>query len=373
MNSSFYLGRVAGIPLGVNYSWFVVFVMVASLMALYYFPWRYPEGSTATYWVLGFATSLLFFASVLAHEIAHGVIALRRGIPVKEITLFFLGGVARITREPTEPATELAMASAGPLSSLVLAAVFALLWLPTRNTVEPLAAMILWLSLINLALAVFNMVPGFPMDGGRVLRAAIWSRLGDYMRATRIATQAGEVVGYLVILGGVVMAVIADPWIRGVWLVFIGLFLRLAASSSYKQEALRSRLRGVFAQDAMTSDCRSVPAGKGLEETLRDSFGPEEPGFLVVGPIDGPDGVLTEDDARRVPRKRRKQAAVSDAMTPVERLAVLAPADNGLAMLEKMDELNSDVGLVVDGDRCVGVVHRDHLLEMGLDRVRRTG
>lgn len=373
MNSSFYLGRVAGIPVGVNYSWFVVFVMVASLMALYYFPWRYPDGSTAIYWVLGFAASLLFFASVLAHEIAHGVMAQRRGIPVKEITLFFLGGVSRITREPSQPASELVMASVGPLSSLVLAAVFALIWLPTRNTVEALAAMSLWLSLINLALAVFNMIPGFPMDGGRVLRAAIWSRQGDYMRATRIATLAGEVVGYLVILGGVATAVVVDPWIRGVWLVFIGLFLRVAASSSYKQELLRNRLRAILAQDAMTSDCRSIPASTRVEETLRDYFVPEGPGFLLVGGLDGPDGVLTEDDARRVSRKKRALVAVSDAMTPVERLAVLSPGDNGLAILERMDELNSDVCLVLDRNRYVGVVHKDRLLELGLDRARRTG
>jgi Zn-dependent protease len=367
MNSSLTIGRIKGIPIGVKYSWFFIFIAVGVLLSLYYFPWRYTDGATVTYWLAGFITSLLFFASVLAHEIAHSLIAIRRGIEVREITLFFLGGFSRITKEPDDPIVEMEMASAGPLSSLLLAILFALIWLPLRN-VEPFAALALWLSLINVAMAVFNIVPGFPMDGGRIVRAFIWKRTGEYMRATRISTLVGQMVGYLIMAGGVAMTVIVDPWIRGVWLVIIGLFLRLAASASYKQEILRNNLLSLQARGLIRSNQQWIDPSVTIRDILKNHLNAGELYSLLVGEPGKILGVIDEDMAESVSKQKRAFTNVEDVMTPAGRLPEVAPDDNGQMILEKMEDAGVDFVRVVDDNRVLGIVERDYLLEKGLKK-----
>ncbi|MFQ5827256.1 MAG: site-2 protease family protein, partial [Dehalococcoidia bacterium] len=207
MSYSFRLGRLFGIPIYLHISWFIIFALVTLSLSRIYFPSLYPNWSSGLYLIVGVATSLLFFASVVAHELTHSLVSRLNGIPVKSITLFIFGGVARITREAGKPMAELVMAAAGPASSLVIAGLFGLLWWLAGPHSEPISALAGWLGGINIALAVFNMIPGFPLDGGRVLRSLIWRLTGNYKRATRLASLAGRGVGYTLITVGILWAV----------------------------------------------------------------------------------------------------------------------------------------------------------------------
>ncbi|MEK7281573.1 MAG: site-2 protease family protein, partial [Chloroflexota bacterium] len=198
MSSSFRLGRLFGIPIHIHYSWFIIFLLVTFTFSGQYFPSFYPHWPTWLHWATGVATSVLFFASVLAHELTHSLVSAAYGIPVRSITLFIFGGVASISREARRPLPELAMAGSGPLSSLAIAGFFWLLWWFTATGVsEPVAALSRLLATINLSLALFNLIPGFPLDGGRVFRSLAWQVTGNYRLATNIAFGVGQVIAYL--------------------------------------------------------------------------------------------------------------------------------------------------------------------------------
>ncbi|MFC1987053.1 site-2 protease family protein [Chloroflexota bacterium] len=243
MGKVFNLGKLFGIEFRLHFTWFVIFILVTVLLV-------YPNYTQWLYWVIGVITSLLFFASVLAHELAHSLVGRANGIPIKSITLFIFGGVAQMTREATRAAAEFRMAAAGPICSLLIGGLFGL-FLLIPNMPEPIATMIRWLAIMNGVLAVFNMVPGFPLDGGRVLRSLLWRFTGNYSRSTRIATRVGQGIGYLLGLAGILIIILSFilpsfsfSWFDGVWIVFIGWFLESAASASYNQirreEALQS-------------------------------------------------------------------------------------------------------------------------------------
>lgn len=362
MKSSFHLGKVMGIPLGINYSWFIIFFLITLTLAQYYFPRVYPHWATLTYWVVALGTSLLFFASVVAHELAHSLVSVRSGIPVKSITLFVFGGVARISREATRPSTELLMAAAGPLSSIVIAGLFALVWLLTEDIVEPVAAMSFYLCWINLVLAAFNMVPGFPLDGGRVLRSLIWGLSGSYRRATRIATLSGRGISYLFILGGLLIIFFFDL-VLGLWLAFIGGFLNVAASASYRQAMLLDTLRGFTAQDLMSRDCHLLPSELTLEALVNDYFLPLGHRCLLVGEWSKLRGIITLQDIKRVPKQRWGSTTVAEAMTPSEKIGLVYPSDDVPTILERIEEEGMGLVLVVAEGRPIGIIERDHLLQ----------
>jgi Zn-dependent protease len=236
------LGRILGIPIGLDYSWFLVFALVTWSLAGSYFPEQYPGWSTGLYWTIGLATSLLFFASVLLHEFGHSVIALRNGIPVRSITLFIFGGVAQIGREPGSPGVEFRVAIAGPIVSLALAGLFgALGWFGA--SLAPLAALATYLAYINGSLALFNLIPGFPLDGGRVFRAIVWQVTHSFRRATEIAGGAGHLFAWLFIFWGV-WQMFGGNFVGGLWIAFIGWFLENAATASVQQMTLERLLTG---------------------------------------------------------------------------------------------------------------------------------
>ena len=231
MGNAFNLGKLFGIQFRLHFSWFIIFILVTvSLVSPHYSQWLY--------WIIGIIASLLLFASVVAHELAHSLVGRANGIPIASITLFIFGGVAQMTKEATRPGAELRMAAAGPICSLVIGSLFGLLWLLIPNMTEPVAITILWLAVTNGVLAAFNLIPGFPLDGGRVFRALLWHFTGNYGRSTRIATRVGQGVGYLFILGGI-LTIFRHPFglslFDGVWFVFIGWFLGSVASASYRQ------------------------------------------------------------------------------------------------------------------------------------------
>src|SRR5215831_6375059 len=249
------LGRIAGVEVRLDWSLLIVFWLILVNLGIGLFPARHPDWSSGMTWAVAFVASLLFFVSILAHELSHALVGRANGVPVDGITLFIFGGVARMQREPPSPRAELLMTVVGPLTSLAIgaAALFAGMRLAAPSAFDaadpftafrhtsPLAAVLLWLGPINVVLGLFNLIPGFPLDGGRVLRALLWAATGDYSRATRWAAGVGQAFGLLLIFAGIGMIfgvsipLLGSGFVPGLWLAFIGWFLNGAAASSYRQ------------------------------------------------------------------------------------------------------------------------------------------
>jgi Zn-dependent protease/CBS domain-containing protein len=331
------LFKIAGIQIVIDYSWFIIFALIVWSLSAGYFPSRYPEAAAATYWGAGLLAALLFFLSIIIHELSHSLVAVASGIEIPSITLFIFGGVSRLSEEAKDPATELKIAIVGPLSSFALAVVF---WLVTRVTAgqpQLITEVFRYLAIINLALGVFNLMPGFPMDGGRVLRAFIWWRGGSLTRATRIASDVGKSFAVvLMILGGV--QIFAGALIGGVWLLFIGMFLRGVAQSGYQELVMRQSLEGVRVDEVMIEDVVSVPPDLSLRHLVDDFFLVHGyRGFPVVR--DGrPIGVVRIEDVKGVPKEDFDRETVESVMVPMSeayRIAPDAPLTDALKQMGK--------------------------------------
>lgn len=364
MGRAFQLGTIFGIPLRVDYSWFVIFVLVTVLLSLSYFPDSHPLWSEAAYWIVGIATSLLFFASVLAHELAHSLVSIRTGIPVKSITLFIFGGISRIEREATQPGHELKMAAAGPLCSLFLCGLFTAIWWLSEGFSDHMAALAWWLAVINGILAAFNMIPGFPLDGGRVFRSIVWIVSGSYMRATRIATSAGLGISYLFIVGGIFMLFfLVGGQLNGLWLILIGWFLNSAARRSYQQTKLLATLKGFKAKEVMARDYPTVPRHLTLKELVQGQLMLTRGSWFMVTDGERIEGLLTLRQVKEVPQEEWDVTTIGQAMIPVAELRTAAPSDDATSVLELMSEDSVNVVAVVDGGRVLGVILRDDLIQ----------
>ncbi len=361
MKNSLRLGTVFGIPLEIHYTWFIVFALVTLSLATGYFPSRYPDWSLVATLAIGLLTSLLFFASVLVHELAHSIVALGWGIPVKGITLFIFGGVASIGREPERPLAEFLVAIAGPASSLLLALGFGALWLAGQwLDISPLAGLGLYLATINLSLALFNMIPGFPLDGGRVFRSAVWAVTGDMNRATRWAATTGRVVAVLMIIGGAIMFLMGN-WSSGLWLAFIGWFLDNAASQSAQQAWFREALQGYTAGD-LTSGCQAIDRNMPLDWVVRDYVTPNGESCFIVTDGNQPQGVTTLNQIKRVPRQKWGWTPVHQIMTPLSSLKPVGPGEAAYTVLVRMISEGQSLLPVVDGTRFIGFIRQDKLL-----------
>ena len=362
MENAFSLGKLFGIQFRLHFTWFIIFILVVISLSTQYFPTAYPEWSNVVYWTIGTVTSLLFFASVIAHELAHSLVAKINGIPVKSITLFIFGGVAQITKEATKASTELIMAAAGPACSLVIGGLFTLLWLFTKSTSQPVAAMAVWLAQINGLLAVFNLIPGFPLDGGRVFRSLLWRFTGNYSRSTRIATQVGRSVGYLFILGGITVMFILHDWFGGLWLALIGWFLENAASTSYRQAQWREGLVGITATQVMTSDFPVVPSNITVNHLVQSYILTTGRRFFLVADEGGFKGILTLHNIKSVSQQDWPTTQVREVMTPVDKLKVAYPDQEAVNILEQMVENDINQMPVVTEGRVIGLITRDSLL-----------
>ena len=268
MEAQIKLGRIFGVNLGLHYSWLLIALLIVLSLAGHFHSTNAQWGSVAI-WILAIATSLLFFASVVAHELSHAAVAKSRGLPVRSITLFALGGVAQIEREAADPKTEFWMGIVGPITSAVigvvcLALAWTLGWSPGATPGTPVLAMAVWLGYINITLAIFNMIPGFPLDGGRVLRAIIWWNTKDAGRSTRIAARIGQVVAFGFILSGF-FRFFTGAGLGGLWLAFIGWFLLVAARESYARTIVAEELRGIRVGDVMTRDCPTIDSRSNLQ------------------------------------------------------------------------------------------------------------
>jgi len=360
MGSAFNLGKLFGIQLRLHYTWFIIFTLITVSLV-------YPDWSHPIYWILGIVTSLLFFASVIAHELAHSLVGRANGIPIKSITLFIFGGMAHMTKEANRPGAEFKMAIAGPACSLVIGGLFALLWFFTRDTIEPIATMAYWPAFINVLLAAFNLIPGFPLDGGRVFRSILWRVSGSYKRSTQVATKVGRGVGYLFILGGILIVFLHPfglDWFSGLWLVFIGWFLENAASGSYRQVSVRETLQGVKASEVKTSDCPLIPSSVTVGQLVQGFVLLSGRRCFLVADEDGFKGMLTLHDIKSVSPQNWGVTQVKEIMTPLNKLKVAHPNQDALSILEEMDENNISHMPVVSEGRVIGLIARDNLITL---------
>jgi Zn-dependent protease/predicted transcriptional regulator len=365
LRSSIPIGKAFGITLRLHYSWFIIFALVTWALTASYFPSYYPSWSIGTRIAAGLITSLLFFGSVLAHELMHSIISQRQGVPVKDITLFILGGVSQITEEPKEPKHEFNMAIVGPLTSLVIGGILWGIFFGIRNinnsAAEFVTPIVYWLGYINLALGVFNLIPGFPLDGGRVLRSLLWWRSHNLKSATRIASTIGRVVGFLFIFGGIYL-IFTPYWLNGLWIAVIGWFLESAANNSYRQLLLQDMLRGHIASEVMSRDCVLIPPDTTVEHLVNENILTSGRRCFPVVADAKVMGLMTLHNIRAVPREQWGGATVKEAMTPFDKLRWVRPEDELSSVFRILTENNINQVPVVQDGQIVGMVTRENLL-----------
>jgi Zn-dependent protease/CBS domain-containing protein len=355
------IGKLFGISLRLNYSWFIVFILVTLALSASYFPSQYPDWSLTTRILAGVITSLLFFGSVLAHELMHSIVSQRLGIPVRSITLFIFGGVAEISEEPKQPKHEFWMALAGPLTSLVVGGIFWAIWFLLKDTAVFIKAIAFWLGWINIYLAGFNLIPGFPLDGGRVLRSILWWRSGNLRNSTKIASNIGRGVGYLFIFGGIWLIFFGN-WFNGLWLAFIGWFLENAAIGSYRQLALTEMLRGHKVSEVMSRECLTVSQELTVEQLVNDHILASGTRCFPVVADGRVSGLVTIHSVKAVPRDQWQTKTVKEIMTPLEDLKWVRPDQDLASVLGMLTEGDINQVPVVEDKEIIGMIARDNLL-----------
>lgn len=359
--SSIPIGKLFGISIRLHFSWFFVFALVTWALTTQTFPAGYPDWSLATSITAGVVTSLLFFASVLAHELMHSVVAQASGIPVKSITLFIFGGVSQISKEPDEPKVELRIALAGPLTSIVLGGIFWAIWLTLPVTFEEIIAVAFWLGWINLLLGVFNLIPGFPLDGGRVLRSLLWWRTGNLRRATKAASNMGRGVGFLFIFGGVWL-IFTGFWFNGLWFAFIGWFLQNAAAGSYQQLAIQEMLKDHTASEIIDKNCLLLPLDTTVEKLVNEHILPTGQHCFIVAEDGHPRGFVSLQNIKTVPHELWPSKMVREVMTPLDKLSWVRPDENLAQVMNTLSQHDLSQLPVVEDGNIVGMISRDNLL-----------
>jgi Zn-dependent protease/predicted transcriptional regulator len=356
------LGRIIGIPVGVNYSWFIVFALVTLTLGGQ-FAFIYPDWPTAVHYSAGIITSLLFFLSVLLHELGHSIAAKQKGINVRAITLFIFGGVAQITREPDRPMTEFYIAIMGPVTSIMLAGLFAGIAFLFQSVSEVVVGITTWLARINFILVLFNMIPGFPLDGGRVFRAIVWYYLDSYERATRIASGVGQFIAYLFIIGGIFL-IVSGYWVNGLWIAFIGWFLLTAAQQVGHYVTLKSALRGIKARDIMQTDCPRVESRTTVAELVDEYvFRTGRRAFLIME-NETLTGLVTLHQIKQVPRQDWHSTLLGTIMTPFNDLHWVNPDTEISTVLDIMNAEDVSQVPVVHNGKLEGIIGRNHLLQV---------
>jgi len=359
------LFRVLGIQISLNYTWFIVFGLIVWSLASGYFPYHYPGLSRSAHWMMGFLGAVFLFLSVLAHEVTHSYIAKKEGMDVSEITLFIFGGVSQLTKEPEDPQKELKVAIGGPASSLVLALIF---WILSKAT-SPFPDLLLYtgllnyLAFINLALAVFNLIPGFPLDGGRVLRALYWRKTNNLRKATQIASEAGKWVGVGIILLGLFW-ILAGNLIGGFWFVIIGIFLRSAAEGGYQQAMMKGALEGVKLKELMSRGVISVQPSLPIDRLVEDFYLTYKHNTYPVIDNDRIIGIITLKQVKEVPRSQWVEKTVRDVMMPLREDITLDPDGEAVDALQKMIRSGEGRLPVVKEGKAVGMISRRDILNL---------
>lgn len=365
MDKGIKLFKVFGIQISLNYSWFIIFGLIAWSLAQGYFPQMRPNLSLTTYWLMGLITALLLFLSVLLHELSHSYVAMASGIEIKGITLFIFGGLARISREPSDARTEFKIAIAGPAVSLALALVF---WLTSRGVdfLMPgsvISSIFYYLFLINGILVAFNLIPGFPLDGGRLLRAYLWNRTDNIKEATRIASRVGKWFALLLIFAGFAN-IITGRLLNGIWFVFIGMFLQQAAAESYQVVVLQHSLEGFKVRDLMTSNVIAVDEGLSVAELVEEYFFKYRHTSFPVVSGEELRGIITLKVVKKLHREEWAYKQVRDIMSGVSSDAVLHPDESVVDALRKMTTEERGRLPVVESGRLKGILARNDIMSL---------
>ncbi len=396
-SSGFPLGRIFGIDIRIDWSWILIFLLVTWNLSAAVFPRLNPDWGPALILLLAVVAALLFFASVLAHELAHSLVAKAQGLPVRDITLFLFGGVSNIEREPPSPRAEFLIAVVGPVTSVVLGVVFLLLGglsvagagsaaedpLAALAGIGPLTALLLWLGPINILVGLFNLIPGFPLDGGRILRSLLWGATDDLSRATRWASWVGQVVAWAFIVAGIAMVFgVRIPFfgtglISGLWLTFIGWFLNSAAVQSRQQLVVQDILEDVPVSRLMRSQPPTVRTNMSISDLVHDGvIGSDDHAFPVLRGEDDLAGIVCLHDVRKVPKEDWDTTKVAEIMTPTDRLATVRPQQDAAEALNKLSTQDvRQLPVVADG-RLVGLLRRRDVLgwlQLHSDGQRRPG
>ncbi|HSK70604.1 MAG TPA: site-2 protease family protein [Pyrinomonadaceae bacterium] len=370
MQAHIKLGRIFGIQIGLHFSWILIALLITLSLAAQFSAVN-PDWGTGVIWATAIVTGMLFFTAIILHELSHALVARLRGLPVKSITLFALGGVALIEKESADAATEFWVGIAGPIMSVVigflcLLSAALLGWSPESQMLAPqtpVVAALVWLGYINIALAVFNMLPGFPLDGGRILRAVIWWITGDVNRSTRIAARVGQFVATFFIVWGVFQFFFGAGF-SGLWIAFIGWFLLNAAGASHAQVEITQALKGLRVGDVMRHDFETLDGRTDLQTFVNENLLKTGSRCYFVVEDNRLAGLITPHEVKEVPRNLWAFKRVEDVMLPLETLKTITPDTPVTEALETLT--GSDVNqlpVVVNG-QIAGVISRNHILEV---------
>jgi Zn-dependent protease/CBS domain-containing protein len=362
MEASIRLGHIRGIPIGLHYSWFIVFGLLTYFLSMPggFLQEFFPGWETPTYWIVAALSSLLLFTSVLLHELGHSITAQRRGVSVKSITLFIFGGVASMGEDSETARDEFAIAIMGPVVSVAIAVFSGVVYLLVGPFQEQLAAIFLYLTIVNTVLVVFNMIPGFPLDGGRVFRAALWGWTGSVEKATRYASMTGVMIGYAFIILGIFTVFVV--LFTGIWLILIGWFLQNAADQAYKQMQVRRTFEGVLVRQLMEPNPVTISAYSTIEELVdRYMLGRNLRGLPVVDESILA-GIITLNDIKDTPREEWNRYRVLDRMTPREKLVTAAPDTDLEDVLQVMSEHDFHQIPVLENGVVVGLLTRGQII-----------
>ncbi len=348
------IATIAGIPIWVHFSWLIIFGLVTWSLSSHFFPKAAPDLPILAYWVKGVLAALLLFGSVLIHELSHSLVAQKFGVRIKSITLFVFGGVASMKEEPRHPRAEFWIAIAGPLASFILSVFFFILALNTGGRVKTL---FLYLAQINLILGIFNLIPGFPMDGGRVLRSIIWKLKGNYFAATLKASSWGQRIAILIILFGFLSILNGGP--GGLWLMLIGWFLYSTAQASYRQATLQEILSGVKVKDIMVTDLKTISPEISIEQAVNEYFLRYGYGGFPVIDAGKFLGIVTLKEIKNIPKEEWRQRTVSDIYVPHDHKWEVTKEDDVTRALELMIKEDKGRLAVKEKGELIGLITRN--------------
>jgi Zn-dependent protease/predicted transcriptional regulator len=362
--SGFSLFRIGGIEIVIDYSWFIIFFLVIYTMSESYFPQSHQPYTTHQYWIMGVVTAVLFFISILVHELAHSFVAIKQGVQVTSIRLLIFGGMAQVASEPKNGRQEFLIALAGPATSMALGMFFLGIYsfYAVSNRMTPTAGIAFWLASANILLAVFNMIPGFPLDGGRILRAFLWDHWDDMARATKVVSQLGNAFALFLIILGLLQFLIAQSYVSGLWIVFLGLFMKQSAVGSYQGVLLKRALVGVQVRQIMTESIVSVDWLLSIEELVQNYIYKHQFTHFPVFNRDEFIGMVSLDGVKSISKELWGFKQVRDIMTPLEFVPCLKPTDDASEALSKM--VSGDIGRmpVIENGQLIGIVSRRDIM-----------
>ena len=363
MKGSYLIGTIRGIKIEINISWLAAFLLISATLATGFFPARYPDWGQDIYWILGSSVAILMLLSIISHELSHSLVANRLGVGVKRITLFIFGGIADLEKEPDSPKKEFLVAIAGPMMSLVLVVVFRAigvgadyLKLPEYFSVD-----FLYLSSINLVLAVFNMFPAFPLDGGRVLRAAIWHFTGNLHKATRIASTIGQWFGYFLMFIGLTNMFYGNL-INGLWILFIGYFVVQASQSSYQNTIVSDIFSRTMVGEFMTREVVAIDRSVSVSDAVDEYFFRYKYNVFPVMDEDDVIGIITIDNVKRIPKEEWGVTTVGAIATELGDVLRVSPDETVSNVISKIFSNNIGRVLVMEEGSLVGIVSRTDIM-----------